>query len=59
MPKAAVVKGRKKCSVCEEVKPLADYYSDGVVDGVRRLRPECKLCYKERRENNLKIKTKE
>jgi len=54
--KAKVVSGRKHCSVCEEVKPLSAYYSDGSVDNVKRYRPECKICYAARRERNDKKK---
>lgn len=54
MAKANVVKGRKKCSLCEEVKPISAYYSDGSVDNVKRYRPECKVCYAARRAMNKK-----
>lgn len=40
-------KSERLCSVCNELKPLTDFYKDGTAsDGSVRYRRDCKLCYR-------------
>lgn len=40
---------KRQCSCCGEMKPVSEFYKDGVRNGKIRYRRDCKKCYNDSR----------